>query len=739
MSSKNHYICIYPNNLNKGTIIDIRTNIQGELITEALKDFFNNNLNKKIILSTRNPESTLSNITIPVTLLSQRNLFENIKIIHNNNDNNLDNTRILIVKNNMQQTIFNKTNNTSINTNGLSKTNLINNLAEFYFSNDISLNIFNTSENLLRSPGTKSLILYNNYYIPCNNSDYYRFKFSDFAHELEKDNSYMFKLVGDISLINTYNISYDDEKFDKFKTLYNFKDNGNIILDKDISNISILNESVNYSHDSSDNILIYNQHENTSIVRFELLKENSPTYTTIIDSSYIFFKSVRDYGYLNDNTGKIYLNENLLYFNTNVINKNNNFYSINKHLDDNMIYLSFGKNITGITKYNIDSKMIFTLNNNKLAKIYFKNISTSVANNEEKYLVNENYNFNYTNILSYRIINKKNKKDDTTNIKGLFDISNIYKNEFNSYALITNTITGDNLQLGSNNISKYWNNNYNDISFNFINKRKIINDYNTRASNDITLDILGNKYKIDYFNFYNSIIFDISVGLKYNINYNDISFNFFNNIYFTTYLEVIDINDFRFANCIFTYYNPYDKSTSDAYRYPNNNIDICYNPSIDSLSRAIELQRGTSSQSDRNGIIIPTKNSSNLSRKAIQGLIGMNKIPQLLSIEPYDENFIIGRGFINQYQIDDKCKSDSKIINNKYISQKYSNIKNKQNNVFSIYNTTKKQEYANTIRNNNKKIRNKRINDLASCKLATNLPSNSENYITRFTNQMWKK
>ena len=186
MPSKNHYICIYPNNLNKGTIIDIRTNIQGELITEPLKDFFNNNLNKKIILSTRNPVSTTSNITIPVTLLSQKNLFENIKIIHNNNDNNLDNTRILIVKNNMQQTIFNKTNNTSINTNGLSKTNLINNLAEFYFSNDKSLNISNTSENLLTtgSVDTKSLILYNNYYIPCNNSDYYRFKFSDFSNSL---------------------------------------------------------------------------------------------------------------------------------------------------------------------------------------------------------------------------------------------------------------------------------------------------------------------------------------------------------------------------------------------------------------------------------------------------------------------------------------------------------------------------------------------------------------------------
>tara|TARA_B100001769_G_scaffold275319_1_gene277239 strand:- start:1713 stop:3902 length:2190 start_codon:yes stop_codon:yes gene_type:complete len=729
MPSKNHYICIYPNKLNKGTIIDIRTNIPGKLITDPLKALFNNNLNKKIILSTRNPVSTTSNtsnITIPVTLLSQKNLFENIKIIHNNNDNNLDNTRILIVKNNMQQTIFNKTNNTSINTNGLSKTNLINNLAEFNFSNDKSLYISNTSENLLTngSVDTNSLILYNNYYIPCNNSDYYRFKFSDFSNSLVP---YKSSLINNISLINTYNITDDS----KFKNLYYFNDIKDI-PDKDISNVYILNIN-DYTYNKNDTILIYNQHENTCVVKLNL--NSSENY-----NNNIFFKLVRDYSYQNKNTGKIYLNENLLYFNTNVINKNNNFYSINKHLDDNMIYLSFGNNITGITKHNIDSKMIFTLNNNKLDKIYFKNISNSLANNEEKYLVNENYNFNYTNILCYKITNKENQKDDTTNIKGLFDISNIYKNEFNSYALITNTISGDNLELSSNNISKYWNNNYNDISFNFITKNtEIINDYNTRTSNKIILDILENKYKINYLNFYNSIIFDISASLEYNINHRGDSIDFFNNIYLTTYLQVIDSNDFRFINCLFTYYNPYDESTPIQYRYPNNNIDICYNPSIDSLSRAIELQRGTSSQSDRNSIIIPTKNSSNLSRKAIQGLIGMNKIAQLLSIEAYDENFIIGRGFINQYQIDEECKSDNEIINNKYSSQKYSNIKNKQNNVFSTYNITKKQAYANTIRNNNKKIRNNRINDLASCKLATNLPSKSENYITRFSNQLWKK
>ena len=62
----------------------------------------------------------------------------------------------------------------------------------------------------------------------------------------------------------------------------------------------------------------------------------------------------------------------------------------------------------------------------------------------------------------------------------------------------------------------------------------------------------------------------------------------------------------------------------------------------------------------------------------------MNKIAKLLSIEPYDDNFIIGRGFINQYQIEDTCKTDTDIINNKYTSQKNNNIKYKQENFFQL-------------------------------------------------------
>ena len=109
--------------------------------------------------------------------------------------------------------------------------------------------------------------------------------------------------------------------------------------------------------------------------------------------------------------------------------------------------------------------------------------------------------------------------------------------------------------------------------------------------------------------------------------------------------------------------------------YPNNNIEIIRNPSIDTLSKAIELLPGART-STTNSVFIPAKNGSNLSRKMIQGLIGLNKVPELLSIEPYDPSFIDGRGFINQFQINNACLSDEQRVNIKQESQKHNSVKN---------------------------------------------------------------
>ena len=82
----------------------------------------------------------------------------------------------------------------------------------------------------------------------------------------------------------------------------------------------------------------------------------------------------------------------------------------------------------------------------------------------------------------------------------------------------------------------------------------------------------------------------------------------------------------------------------------------------------------------------------------IQGLIGLNNIPKLLSIKPYDENSIVGRGFINQYQIDNICISgNEEIIKNKINANKHSSAKD--NRRFTE-NKLEKQNFANLVRSN---------------------------------------
>ena len=123
----------------------------------------------------------------------------------------------------------------------------------------------------------------------------------------------------------------------------------------------------------------------------------------------------------------------------------------------------------------------------------------------------------------------------------------------------------------------------------------------------------------------------------------------------------------------------------------------------------------------------------NLSRKRIQGLIGLNDIPGLLSIEPYDENFITGRGFLNQYQIEDECKTDIDKVENKLNSQKHISVKNPIVNNLNTNKISKTKNYANIVRN--RKL-NQNISRTETCRTD---PSSIQNYTTPFTKPLWKK
>ena len=151
---------------------------------------------------------------------------------------------------------------------------------------------------------------------------------------------------------------------------------------------------------------------------------------------------------------------------------------------------------------------------------------------------------------------------------------------------------------------------------------------------------------------------------------------------------------------------------------PNNNIEIKRDGEIDTLSKAIEQYRGSGARtSTTNAAFVPSQNGSNLSRKMIQGIIGLNNIPKLLSIEPYDPNFINGRGFINQFQIEDTCiTSNCDKIAVKQNAIKHDSVKN--NRIYSS-NSLKKQNFANIVKSN---VRNKLSQDCITKIQSTNRP-----------------
>ena len=101
----------------------------------------------------------------------------------------------------------------------------------------------------------------------------------------------------------------------------------------------------------------------------------------------------------------------------------------------------------------------------------------------------------------------------------------------------------------------------------------------------------------------------------------------------------------------------------------------------------------------------------------IQGIIGLNNIPKLLSIVPYDPASINGRGFINQYQITDTCiTSDCDKIAIKQNAIKHDSVKN---NSLYASNSLKKQNFANAVRSS---ARNKLSQECIKSRLSTNGP-----------------
>ena len=337
------------------------------------------------------------------------------------------------------------------------------------------------------------------------------------------------------------------------------------------------------------------------------------------------------------------------------------------NLLNNKIYLSIKNSSTGLRQKDFKNILI------KNKKIYFKkeinsNISDNLLNN---YLIDQSYNYNYVYY---------NKFSNIVNSVKRFDISyenivNVYSNHDNLiYSRMMNSINFiNNVREDSKKLSL--NNNKNNIQYK-------INSYNTpsnflsKINNSSNVDDIINVYRnninLDFrFNYDNSSNLDLFINKYLDLNnyQNDFSFSSFydltsnmDNQYLLLNLFKIDIksfisvgggSDFNNVDCIFVYHDV-TKEIDASYLYPYNNIQIIRDPTIDNLSRAIQLLPGART-STTNSTFIPARNGSNLSRKMIQGYIGLNNIGKLLSIELYDENFTTGRGFQDQYIITDQC------------------------------------------------------------------------------------
>ena len=214
--------------------------------------------------------------------------------------------------------------------------------------------------------------------------------------------------------------------------------------------------------------------------------------------------------------------------------------------------------------------------------------------------------------------------------------------------------------------------------------------YNFKNKYGIKFDI-SDSYILKYD--YNNLLSSTDISYENIENMIDFSENLllnFININLDTFISTYDVPSdfFKNVDCLFTY----NKPGTTNYEYPNNNIDIVNNPPIDTLIKTIELLPN-SNQNTSNTTFIPFKNSSNMSRKQIYAHIANNNIPKLLSIEPYNNQILIGRGLDGQYNINQECPNDENIVLNKYNSQLHSSVKLQNNNTRNI-------NYANIIKRN---------------------------------------
>ena len=470
---------------------------------------------------------------------------------------------------------------------------------------------------------------------------------------------------------------------------------------------------------------------NTTIKTFLIKTNNFRIIQNIKISSKIIF-----------GLGNIYLNNiDVLDINSQFSNRILTISGGSKSYKDasNIIFLRLGKRFTGITQRDIYNHVGFYKNYNQNLSIKFKkNISREKITKNSKfeslipsltncYLLDISLNYNNNSNVSHNINNAimfnnvlyNNIVTPVSKVMNLefenyFDAlyNNYFQNSFKNLARLNN-INNNIYSISYEQVNLATYIEFKDISFS--NNAKILNL--TFLENSLIQRDSDNGYDLRYnYNIYffvsNKLNILVNLDSLKLTNTNFLDYKYYENNRYSVvnfYSLKIDnlvtttgASDFTNVDCVYIYHDPIN-DPDERFRYPNNNIEIKEDSIVDTLSKAIQQLRGTGGRTSTSNVaFIPSQNGSNLSRKMIQGIIGLNNIPKLLSIVPYDPASINGRGFINQYQITDTCIEGS--CNKIAVKQNAIKHDSVKNNSLYASNSLKKQNFVNAVRSS---VRNK--------------------------------
>jgi len=491
----------------------------------------------------------------------------------------------------------------------------------------------------------------------------------------------------------------------------------NYILNNQTTNINLPNNIIKTFLIKTNNLnTIKNIKSNSKIILG--LKNIYLNNIKILDKSSTFYNKTIKFSH--NNRSRILKDaSNLMFIALNT--KSTSITGITQHDIYNHVHFIYNSNqkLTIKIKKNINTTNIqtnskFTTLIPRLNNYYLLDISLNYTNaNNIKSSYNINNTIKYNNVL-YNSVTLSTSKVFNLDFDSYFDAStnNYFKNSFNNLAIINNisqpiyTISSELVNLLI--YIRLTNLLIDDSSIRLTNTAILQRNLIPKNADD-GYDLRFNYNK--YFAVSNKLnillqFSELNVTNRFFLDYYDSIYGLLNFYGLTSesLVKTSSGSDFGNVDCVYIYHDPDSVSTDPRFRYPNNNIEIRYDvPDIDSLSRAIEEYRGTGARTQTTNVaFVPAQNGSNLSRKMIQGIIGLNNIPKLLSILPYDPTSIEGRGFINQYQITDDCiTSNCDKIEVKQNAIKHVSVKN--NKIFAS-NSLKKQNFANIVKSN---IRNK--------------------------------